>query len=103
MRASPRPVKKAGLMISSKLIFDNYYLGRLCTKTLILVSVERSVQYRERSAAVAHSTLRLNCDGSLSVPSGRFARGTVLLVCYFLCKPSRGKLVITNYQMIIKT
>ena len=62
MRASPRPVKKAGLMISSKLIFDNYYLGRLCTKTLILVSVERSVQYRKRSAAVAHSTLRLNSD-----------------------------------------
>jgi len=28
----------------------------LCTKTLILVSLERSVQYRERSAAVAHST-----------------------------------------------
>jgi len=27
------------------------------------VSVERSVQYRERSAAVAHSTLRLNSDG----------------------------------------
>jgi len=49
-------------MISSKLIFDNYYLGRLCTKTLILVSVERSVQYRKRSAAVAHSTLRLNSD-----------------------------------------
>jgi len=24
--------------------------------------------------------------GSLSVPSGRFARGTVLLACYFLCK-----------------
>jgi len=65
MRASPRPVKKAGLMISSKLIFDNYYLGRLCTKTLILVSVERSVQYRERSAAVAHSTLSLKSDGWL--------------------------------------
>ena len=24
--------------------------------------------------------------GSLSVPYGRFARGTVLLACYFLCK-----------------
>ena len=35
----------------------------LCTKTLILVSVERAVQYRERSAAVAQSTLRLNSDG----------------------------------------
>jgi len=34
----------------------------LCTKTLILVSSERSVQYRERSAAVAPSILRLNSD-----------------------------------------
>ena len=24
--------------------------------------------------------------GLLSVPSGRFARGTVVLACYFLCK-----------------
>ena len=28
--------------------------------------------------------------GSLSVPSGRFARGTVLLACYFLCKANFG-------------
>jgi len=33
-----------------------------CLKILILVSGERSVQYRERSAALAHSTLRLNSD-----------------------------------------
>ena len=35
---------------------------RLCTKTL-MVSVERSVQYRERSDRMAHSTLGLNSDG----------------------------------------
>src|SRR5678815_5686843 len=39
------------------------WVVRLCTKTLILVSVERSVQYRERSDRMAHSTLRLNSDG----------------------------------------
>ena len=36
---------------------------------------------------MAHSILRLILMiGSLSVPSGRFARGTVLLACYFLRK-----------------
>jgi len=33
-----------------------------CTKTLILVSSERSVQYRERSDRMAPSILRLNSD-----------------------------------------
>jgi len=32
------------------------WVVRLCTKTLILVSVERSVQYRERSDRMAHAT-----------------------------------------------
>ena len=50
----------------------------LCTKTLILVSVERSVQYRERSDRMAHSTNNhQNLGVMLSVPSGRCARGTV--------------------------
>src|SRR5678816_1542614 len=35
---------------------------RLCRKSLILVSVERSVQYRERSPAETHPTLRLNSE-----------------------------------------
>jgi len=61
-------------------------------KTLILVSSERSVQYRERSAAVAHSTNQQSDLGLMSsVPPPRFARGTVLIARHsprleFLCK-----------------
>ena len=45
----------------------------LCTKTLILVRVERSVQYRERSAAVAHS----ECRAISTVPRAQRPDGTL--------------------------
>jgi len=42
--------------------------------------------------------------GSLSVPSGRFARGTVLLASYFLCKAGlNGTLMGKKRRILEKT
>src|SRR5678815_5968853 len=63
----------------------------LCTKTLILVSVERSVQYRERSAAVAHSTnqpseFRRNVECAIRSLRSRYCSvGMLLFVQSRLC------------------
>ena len=39
-----------------------------------------TVQYRERSAAVVHSTKLISeSGGKLTIPSGRFARSTVVI------------------------
>jgi hypothetical protein len=39
--------------------------------------------------------------GSLSVPSGRFARGTVLLACYFLCKADQSRGAETQKNRLV--
>src|SRR5678816_128126 len=66
----------------------------LCTKTLILVSVERSVQYRERSAAVAHSTnqpseFRRNVECAIRSLRSRYCtdRSTLTKIRVFVRSP----------------
>src|SRR5262245_22736302 len=56
----------------------------------------RKVQYRERSAAVVHSTTdHGNLGGKLSVPPPRFVPGSVLFECYSSCKALQFTPIVT--------
>jgi len=45
----------------------------------------RTVRRAKRPDGTLNFTTQVLMVGALSAPSGRFARGTVTLACYFLC------------------